>query len=130
MGRTILIVDDTRELREAIAAMLRAKGYSTLCAADGDAALDLIRQHQPDLILLDLVMNAMHGLTLIDILRHNVQQARIPIIIFSEGQDAFLEPADTLCPCEIMPKSDFSLPTLLETIRRLLAPPLPRQAVA
>ncbi len=56
--KKILIVDDQREIRELVAATLRIGPYQILQAANGPEALDLVQRERPDLILLDVMMQA------------------------------------------------------------------------
>ena len=56
--KKILIVDDQREIRELVAATLRIGPYQIFQAANGPEALDVVRRERPDLILLDVMMQA------------------------------------------------------------------------
>ncbi len=56
--KKILIVDDQREIRELVAATLRIGPYQIFQAANGPEALDVVRRDRPDLILLDVMMQA------------------------------------------------------------------------
>jgi CheY-like chemotaxis protein len=63
-NKTVLVVDDDEDLREAICEALRDEGYPVACAADGAQALEWLRAHpedQPGIILLDLMMPVMNG---------------------------------------------------------------------
>ena len=66
---SILVVDDMAVFREPIAASLRLAGHQTQCAADGEEALRMVRQRRPDLILLDVSMPKMDGITFLKRLR-------------------------------------------------------------
>lgn len=57
----VLVVDDDRDMRELIQLVLALEGYAVEQAADGDAALDLIRQDPPGLVLLDLRLPGTDG---------------------------------------------------------------------
>lgn len=59
---TILVVDDEQRLRDIIRGYLVREGFTVLTAADGRAALDLARQHAPDVIVLDLMLPGLDGL--------------------------------------------------------------------
>jgi CheY-like chemotaxis protein len=60
---TILVVDDDKEIREAIRTLLMQEGYNVVTAADGIEALDALTQHPVRLILLDVMMPKMDGLS-------------------------------------------------------------------
>lgn len=57
----ILVVDDDVEIREMLQMALADEGYDVLCASDGAAALALLDQHSPSVILLDMRMPVMDG---------------------------------------------------------------------
>ena len=62
MAAKVLLVDDDRDLREAVAELLRREGFEPVCAANGKEALDyLVGGGTPRLILLDLAMPTMDG---------------------------------------------------------------------
>jgi two-component system NtrC family response regulator/two-component system response regulator HydG len=62
---TILVVDDEKNTREALAKILRQDGYNVFAAGDGYQALDIIGRELPDLILADLKMPGMNGIELL-----------------------------------------------------------------
>jgi two-component system, OmpR family, KDP operon response regulator KdpE len=78
-GRSILVVDDDRSILSLLTEELRAEGYETLEASDGEKALTLLAQ-QPDLILTDLAMPVVDGFDLIARVR---RQQKIPIVVLS-----------------------------------------------
>jgi CheY-like chemotaxis protein len=83
---SVLVVDDD-ETREAIAELLRDEGYAVSTAPDGAQALDLLRDHVPDLVLLDIVMPGTSGLDLLDSLRARYSSAELPVVMMSaKGQ--------------------------------------------
>lgn len=59
---TVLVVDDEQHLRDLIRSYLEREGYHVLEAADGSAALDLARQHAPDVVVLDILLPEVDGL--------------------------------------------------------------------
>lgn len=58
----ILVVDDEANLRDLVVSYLRAEGYQTSEASDGDVALDAVRNERPDLVILDVGMPGMDGI--------------------------------------------------------------------
>lgn len=61
-GATVLVVDDEERLRELLRGYLVQAGFTVLLAADGNQALELARSHQPDLVVLDLMLPGIDGL--------------------------------------------------------------------
>jgi two-component system response regulator MprA len=59
----ILVVDDERAIRDALHLILTRRGYDVLLAADGEEALDMIETCHPDLVILDVLLPHMDGLT-------------------------------------------------------------------
>jgi CheY-like chemotaxis protein len=84
--RSILIVEDDTDLREALSEVLRDEGYSVAMAADGREALDrLRRQSLPSLILLDLTMPVMNGWQFRAEQRQDPALSGIPVVVLSAG---------------------------------------------
>ncbi len=88
----ILIVDDDPNLLVVLAEQLRADGYDVVTARDGDEALRRLRQSWPDLLVIDMLMPRMDGLTLA---REVKNLADLPIIVLS-AIDAADSKADLL----------------------------------
>jgi class 3 adenylate cyclase/DNA-binding response OmpR family regulator len=81
-GERILIVDDGKENRDFIVEyVLRPNGFEALVARDGVEGMEMARQYQPDLILLDLQMPRMNGMQVLDAL--NAEQLNIPVILMT-----------------------------------------------
>lgn len=76
----ILIVEDEQTLRETLAYNLGQEGYTVLTAADGQQALDLARSETPDLIVLDLMLPVLDGLSVCRILR---KDSAVPIVMLT-----------------------------------------------
>ena len=79
----ILIVDDERDLVELVQFRLAALGYEFIVANDGVQALSQARQFKPDLILLDILLPDLDGLSVCEILRRQPSTKKIPIIFMS-----------------------------------------------
>lgn len=82
----VLVVDDEKEIRDVIAIYLKNEGVTVLKAKDGMEALDIINEHQVHLIILDIMMPNMDGISTTYKIR---EQKNIPIIILSaKSEDA------------------------------------------
>src|SRR5579862_6081237 len=89
---TVLVVDDSEELRTFVTALLEDAGFLVEQASDGVEALERARQRRPDLILLDVVMPRMDGLDLLLRLRSDLAPP-IPPVILCSGFDLTEEEA-------------------------------------
>jgi two-component system alkaline phosphatase synthesis response regulator PhoP len=76
----ILVIDDNAELASIVSGHLQTEGYEVLCAKDGEAGLALARKRRPQLILLDLQMPKMDGLSFLKALR---QESQVPVLVLS-----------------------------------------------
>ena len=77
---TVLVVDDDPQVREMLGEALRQDGFRSEGAPDGEAALALLRQREPDLILLDLLMPGLGGL---ETCRRIRARSAVPIIMLT-----------------------------------------------
>ena len=80
---TILVVEDETYLREMVIDMLHQKDYLTLEAANGKEAVDVALSKRPDLILLDILMPVMDGMTALNIIRADPWGLKVPVIIMT-----------------------------------------------
>lgn len=79
----ILIVDDERDFVELVQFRLAALGCEFIVATDGIQALSQARQFKPNLILLDILLPDLDGLSVCEILRRQPSTKKIPIIFMS-----------------------------------------------
>lgn len=87
MSARILVADDAPDIRHLVAFILRKRGYTILEASAGDEALALIRQEQPDLAVLDVLMPGLTGLEVVAALAEDAATAAIPVVLLSaKGQ--------------------------------------------
>jgi len=113
MERSILVVDDHDASADVLAQLLDEEGYRVRCAGDGQAALHAITQAPPDLVLSDVMMPKMDGVTLIKQLR--ARGWTMPVVLMSADVAAVDLPD---VPFLVKP---LDLHTLLETIARMFA---------
>jgi CheY-like chemotaxis protein len=79
----VLVVDDDRDLRDTVSAVLEEEGYAVTCAENGAQALAALHGRRPCVILLDLSMPVMSGWELLDVVRSDDELAGIPIVVLS-----------------------------------------------
>lgn len=81
----ILICDDERDIVSALKIYLEAEGYETLCAYNGREALSLLREHDVQLVLLDIMMPELDGVSALVKLR---ETSNVPVILLTaKGED-------------------------------------------
>jgi len=125
---TVLIVDDEAIVRDVVARYLRREGYTTLEAADGDAARELIERERPDLVVLDVMLPESDGLSICRWIR---SQSELPVIMLT----ARGEEADRIVGLELgaddyvtKPFSPRELATRVRTVLRRAGPAEPPPA--
>lgn len=119
----VLIVDDMPIFREPIEAVLRAEGFETATACNGYEALAAIAATRPALVLLDLGMPIMDGLTCLRAIRADKKLMATPVIILSAESDrAHITEAVKLGISGYLLKSGFSLKAMLGKVRATLSP--------
>ena len=81
--KTILVVDDEENIRELLVFNLQKEGYNTLEAQDGITAVDMALEKKPDLILLDVMIPKLDGISVCKKIRYALNISNIPILMIS-----------------------------------------------
>lgn len=119
MKKTILLVEDDQNQRDLYEEELNEEGYEVITAGDGRAALRMITECSPDLVVMDINMPVMDGL---DALSHMMEHdSHIPVIInsaYASYQESF---SSWSADAYIVKSSD--LTELKQTVKRLLQTP-------
>lgn len=119
--KKILLVDDQANFTMMMAMKLKSMGYTVFTAENGSEALTIAAAEVPDLIVMDIMMPVMDGLTAVDTLRKDPKIAHIKVIFLSaKGQQSDRDRAAELGAAEFMAKP-FSPKLLVEKIEALLA---------
>ena len=120
--KKILIVEDELAYVKLLHDQLVAKGYEVITAKDGKEGLALAQKEEPDMILLDIRMPVMDGMTMLSLLRKNGNGKKAKVIMLTN-----LEPDDKIIgdvvkdqPAYYFIKSDVKLDDMLEKIHELL----------
>lgn len=83
MNKTIVLIEDNKDVRENIKEILELSDYSVFAAENGKIGVALIKQHLPDLILCDIMMPELDGYGVLKIVSSNIQTNKIPFIFLS-----------------------------------------------
>ena len=121
MGGTILVVEDSSDLRAVYDTFLGAEGYHVVSATDAPGALRVLHQELPDLILLDIGLPRISGWDLLQVVREREQWRDIPVIVVTALRDpASLTHGWSLgCTCYL--RKPFLLGDLRLLVQRLMA---------
>jgi CheY-like chemotaxis protein len=84
----ILLIEDTPIIRDPLSRLLRNEGFQVLAATDGADAMTHLETQVVDLILLDVLMPHMNGLTFLERLRHDPKLRDIPVIAVTGVSDS------------------------------------------
>jgi two-component system alkaline phosphatase synthesis response regulator PhoP len=82
--KTILVVDDERNIVDLLRLYLEKEGWSVVAAGDGEAGLDLHRRHDPDLVILDLMLPRIDGF---EVCREIRRRGETPILMLTARDD-------------------------------------------
>src|ERR1700722_19698991 len=129
--RSLLIVADPPFGRDVTTDALRAKGYTTFTAGNGIEAFQSLHDHAADLIILDVEMPGMQGLSFLEKLRKNNDWKQLPVIMLTGDMHRdHVILAKKLGAVDYLLKARFSLPELLSRVERSLgaAPSVPNLA--
>jgi DNA-binding response OmpR family regulator len=125
----ILLLEDDATFRDLVAAALRRAGFEVHAAPDGQAGWDALDKAQPDLILLDMAMPRLDGLSFLRRLRNQEKWSAVPVLVVSANSAAASNAVSQGAQGYLL-KSRFSLPEFLETVRGLTAAAARRDAAA
>ena len=79
----VLIVDDTADGRDIYSLYLQHQGFTVLTARDGNEGVEVAREHQPDVIIMDLAMARLDGIAATKRLKRDARTRRAPVIILT-----------------------------------------------
>jgi len=130
-GRTVLIVEDDPSIALGLRMNLEAEGYGVLSAEDGEKALEVVREKEPHLVILDVMLPAMNGFEVLRTLRHD--GFTMPIIVLSARTGEIDKVTGLELGAEDYVAKPFSLAELLARIRAALrraGPPKVSRTVA
>jgi len=130
-GAKVLLIDDDEDFRASARAPLEAHGYAVLEAASGDEGLKMLRQHRPDVVLVDIMMDsASEGYGVAQAIRWQEAYQEfhsLPIIMVSSIQEtpderfAMAGEVDMIRP-DIYLTKPLDIPRLLEVLKAVTAP--------
>ncbi|SDE33961.1 two-component system, cell cycle response regulator DivK [Kordiimonas lacus] len=120
MGKKILIVEDNELNMKLFCDLLEAHDYETIQTRDGMAALDLAREHNPDLILMDIQLPEVSGLEVTKWLKEDEDLRKIPVVAVTafamKGDEEKIREGG----CEAYIAKPISVGHFLETVKQFV----------
>lgn len=118
--KTVLVVDDEKDLVELVSYNLQRSGYAVITSGSGSEALELARQHKPDLVVLDLMLPGMEGTEVARRMKADPSTAGIPIVMLTaKGEETDVVVGLTLGADDYVTKP-FSMKILLARLTNVL----------
>jgi len=117
MAKTVLIVEDNELNMELFHDLLEAQGYDTLQTKDGREALQLAREHRPDLVLMDIQLPEVSGLEVTKWIKEDDDLKMIPVIAVTAFAMKGDEEKIRQGGCEAYIAKPISVTQFLETVR-------------
>ena len=116
---TILVIDDSALARETVSRLLEHEGFRTLRARNGREAWATLFHEVPDLVLLDLMMPEMDGVTFLSMLRRSTMWGDLPVVVLTGADDCdrLISRAWALGVSDLVPKATFGFDDLLARLR-------------
>ena len=88
-GFKVMVIDDSKTIRRTAETLLKKEGFEVITATDGFEALSLIADHQPNLILLDIMMPRLDGYQTCALIKHHRVFRHTPVIMLSSKDGLF-----------------------------------------
>lgn len=122
MSKTVLIVEDNELNMKLFHDLLDAHGYQTLQTKDGMEALAMVRQHRPDLILMDIQLPEVSGLEVIKWIKEDDNLRSIPVVAVTafamKGDEEKMREGG----CDAYIAKPISVGKFIETVKQFLEP--------
>lgn len=118
--KTVLLIDDDIQLSQLISITLEMEGINTVLAHNGHDALELLQTLTPNMILLDIMMPEMDGLSFLQSLRKQVKFALMPVLVMSALDRTDVQDKVFAAGGANFLHKPVQIPVLLEEVKKLL----------
>ena len=117
----ILLVDDEPDILQVVALRLRTAGYEVITGRDGQEAIALVRQHQPDLVILDVMMPKLNGFQVARMIKLDKKLKDIPVFLLTARTQPSDKTTGTHVGADEYITKPFDMKVLVERINTWLA---------
>ena len=120
MGKKVVLIEDERNIIEAISFILSRDGWDVKTHSNGHDAVDVVRTRRPDLVILDVMLPGKSGFEILQEIRDDADLGETPVLMLTaRGQDKDREMAERAGASRYMTKP-FSNAEMLEAVRDLV----------
>jgi DNA-binding response OmpR family regulator len=116
--KIILIVEDDEDMNELLCVLMSGAGFDTISALNGREGIDKAIERQPDLILMDIMLPEMDGITACERLNKEASTATIPVIMVSAKRDVHTKLASFVAGAKRYITKPFDVVELIEQVRK------------
>jgi DNA-binding response OmpR family regulator len=113
----IMVVDDDQEIQKLLNRTLELEDFDAIVCANGDAALTLLEETQPDLVILDIIMPGLDGFQTLDLIR---KRSDVPVIMLTARSEVAALKRSLLLGADDYISKPFSTRALIARIRAKL----------
>lgn len=117
---TVLVIDDQKETVQLMESIFTTRNIKTISAPKAKEGIDLIRQHLPDVVIMDLLLPEVDGFTAIEIIRADEELQHIPIIAITAASIAHAQERLREVGADAFIAKPFKIPELLNLVESFL----------
>lgn len=120
-NKRILIIEDDLTLRNVLSEFLETEGFSVGVASDGEEGLTMIKEFNPDIVLLDIILPKKNGFEVLKEVRNSEEKLSIPFVLLTNlGSLDDIEKALELGATTYLVKGDYQVREIVEKIKEIL----------
>ena len=121
MVKKILVAEDDQLLSQLLVKRLQEEGFDTRAAMDGEAAISQVKEWQPDLMLLDILMPMKNGYEVLEAIRADeATKATAVVVVSNLGADEDIEKAKSLGVEKFIKKADTTPAAIAAEVKQIL----------
>jgi CheY-like chemotaxis protein len=119
--KTVCVVEDEPALSEAVKIKLSKAGFSVLTAGTGEEAMEVLKNHKPDLVWLDILLPGMNGLEVLRKIKSTseLKDLKVVVVSVSAGPEKIQE-AFSLGAIDYLVKSEYTIDQLINKVTEIL----------
>ncbi len=117
---TVMVIDDSKTIRRSAENLLQKEGWSVVTAVDGFDALAKVVEHEPDLVLADIMMPRLDGYQTCALIKNNDRYSHTPVIMLSSKDSLFDKARGRVVGSDQYLTKPFSRDELISTVRKHL----------